>query len=212
MSGFNEAQIEAQHNGSEFEKEIGASFEGYFREGVAHLSFMPVPTRPIFKSGMMQRVQTGKAPFDVYGAARRRFIKLKHVQGAELGVGGVDVAVMIGCELKATSEPKRSIAIVKPKGDSAGVEYHQLFALSTLAKMGGIARVVWNNGGQVGVLREEKIIYAFEVYEQSRLLEERGKGKGPHGSRSIAWEMFEPVNYERVGGVQCLHWLKLEDE
>jgi hypothetical protein len=54
-----------------------------------------------------------------------------------------NLAQMVGAELKSTSKHEASLSIVKPKCDGSGLEFHQLDALALLARMGGIARVVW---------------------------------------------------------------------
>jgi hypothetical protein len=46
------------------------------------------------------------------------------------------------------------VPIVKPDKHASGIAYHQLAALALVARMGGMARIVWDNGGQIGVLRE----------------------------------------------------------
>jgi hypothetical protein len=103
------------------------------------------------------------------------------------------------------------LPIVHPDAKSGdGVQYHQLEALALLAQMGGVARIVWNNGGEVGALTEAGILAAFTIYCASLESERRGKGKGAVGSRSIRWTSFKPVPWANVGGVLCLDWLRID--
>jgi hypothetical protein len=128
-------------------------------------------------------------------------------------VGFPLVAIMVGAELKASGEPETSIPLVKPKQDGHGIEAHQLDALALLARMGGIARIVWDNGGEIGVLRNEGILAAHAIFMASLASEDRGKGKGLVGSRSIKWERFEKVDHAaNIGGTVTVDWLLADAE
>lgn len=190
--------------GNDFEKRIEPSFVAYAKIGRAYLDFMPVPTRVIGKRGGMKfpvRVADGKAPFDVYGYAPK---------AVQVGSATFDIAVFVGAELKSSNEPQTSLPIVKPDNHAKGLAYHQLEALALVARMGGIARVVWDNGGEVGILGEAQILHHHLVYEASRRSEEAGRGKGKVGSRSIPWASFQKVKpTEPVGGAIIIDWLIL---
>jgi hypothetical protein len=190
----------AAKGGKEFEKRIGATFGPYAKTGYAYVAFMPIPMAP---RGMMGKcmvyVPKGKAPFDVYGFAPRT-----------AGSPPESSAVFVGAELKRTKDHQTRLPIVHPDAESGdGLKYHQLWALANVAKYGGVARVVWDNGGEVGYLDEQRIAVALAVYDQSLATERRGKGMGPQGSRSIPWENFQPVDDAAIGGVVGLHWLIL---
>ncbi len=83
---------------------------------------------------------------------------------------------------------------------------------SLLARLGGIARVVWDNGGQIGVLKEEDILAAHAIYQASMDSEARGKGKGARGGRSIKWEQFMPVVDRNIAGVIGPDWLVIGED
>jgi hypothetical protein len=211
MVSASRANAAARAAGSAFEQSVGRSFEGYASQGVAYLDFMPIPTRAIRVPGFkgVAYVPCGHAPFDVYGHRPRMVFRQPAPNGTTIN-RPVQLAVMVGAELKTTKDHEKNLSIVHPESDSHGLEYHQLYALALLARMGGVARIVWDNGGQVGVASEDSIVLAYEVYEQSLASERRGNGKGPRGSRSIPWTAFKPVDYGNVGGVICLDWLKVE--
>jgi hypothetical protein len=139
------------------------------------------------RGGIPLRVRVGKGPFDIIGYL-------------------LADARMIGCELKS-SQQKNSLAIVQPKGDSAGLQYHQLTALAELAISGGIARVVWQNGGRIGVIGNSKIITAWRVYEEVLKSEASGRSV-PLGAKSVPWEAFTPVDYTNLYGVVAIDWLR----
>jgi hypothetical protein len=121
-----------------------------------------------------------------------------------------NVAVFVGAELKSTRDHETSLSIVHPDSDSHGLEYHQLDALALVARIGGIARIVWDKRGAYGVLEEDQIIVAHAIHEQS-LASERN-GKGPFGSRSIKWSLFKMVDYASFGGVVAIGWLMLGEK
>jgi hypothetical protein len=196
----------ARDGGNSFEKQIGATFPVYAQGGKAFLDFMPLPMTPCGRRGSHGEplyIPKGKAPFDVYGHAPRRL--------QDKGANTFDLAVFVGAELKHTKDVQPSLSIVHPDAESGdGLKFHQLDALALVARMGGVARVVWDNGGQVGVLSESGILAAHAIYSASLASERRGKGKGPVGSRSIKWTAFKPVEWENLSGVVALNWLKID--
>jgi len=150
---------------------------------------MPRPTRVI---GMINNrpniVLAGKPPFDVYGYLYRD-------------------AITVGAELKA-SKRKTSLPIVAPDKSGDGIQYHQLDALAGLAQCGGIARIIWNNGGEIGVIRNDDIITAWTTYNHAFKSERSGKNV-PFGSKSITWDVFKPVDYTAMWGTVGIDWLML---
>jgi len=178
----------SQRMGASFEKEIERSFEGYSRGHVARLDFMPTPVRQIgMRDGVPMYVRTGKAPFDVYGYRLRD-------------------AVMIGAELKANSHPQTSLALVGPEASGSGVQFHQLDALAGLAQAGGMARLVWDNGGEILVLTSAGIVTAWQAFTQA-LTSERSNRTAQPGAKSIKPENFTPVDYTNLNGIIAVDWL-----
>jgi len=195
----------ARDKGTGLEKEVGRSFEAYAKIGRAYLDFMPLPMSPCgirhphTKAPLY--IPKGKAPFDVYGHAPLP-------AGPEKD--GKRLSVFVGAELKASNNPETSLPIVKPDAHASGIAYHQLAALALVARLGGIARVVWDNGGEIGVLGNDAIMAAHAIYEASLMSEIRGKGKGAAGARSIKWERFQVVDHANIGGIVCIDWLRME--
>jgi penicillin-binding protein-related factor A (putative recombinase) len=153
-----------------FEKQIGDTFESYRAAGVAELFFLFPPMRVVGMIGKMPaHIPCGKAPYDV--------------SGYFIGSG-----VAIGAELKQTAEHENSLSIVGPEKKGSGLHYHQLQALLELHRAGGSAFLLWNNGGEIGLLDGARIAVVSVGYEASL------KSKNPaRGSRSIPWGMFAPV-------------------
>lgn len=174
--------------GAGFEHEIGVSFEAYKDGGVALLAFMPVPTVVIRRErGVPLRVSKGKAPFDVYGYM--------------VGTGR-----FVGAELKH-SERSTSLAIIGPGRKGSGLQFHQLDALALLAQNGGVARIVWDNDGEIGILTEDEIIVAWRVFVETMKSEASGK-QAIHNSKSIKWGLFTVVDYTNLHGVVAIDWLR----
>lgn len=160
-----------------FEKAIGDTFQAYRSAKVANLIFLHPPMRI---GGMLGKVpcfvQSGRAPFDV---------------------GGIyydNAGTAIGAELKETKDHEHSLSIVHPDKKGSGLQYHQLAALVDVHKAGGVALVVWSNGGEVGVLTGEKIVLAKMQYDTSLAAEKAGKIVAK-GTRSILWGQFKPSKY-----------------
>lgn len=163
-----------KNQGKSFEKLIGETFAIYARNSVANLMFMPVPTRVVGFDGHHPKLVTcGKGPFDVIGYL-------------------LSDARMVGAELKS-SVRKASLPIVGPGKEGDGLQYHQLEALAFLASAGGEARIVWDNGGEIGVLGNSPILTAKGIYDQSIASEQSGKEVN-RGGRSLAWEMFRRID------------------
>jgi hypothetical protein len=171
-------------SGSEFEKRIDTDLKVYAMAGVANLAMLPVPTKTIFFGGQTKIIRTGDSPFDVWGYT---------TPGART----------IGAELK--SIVRNNLPIVEHGKSGDGIHYHQLCALARLAEAGGIARIVWENEGQIGVLKGEQIIVAKAVFDVTQ------KGSRD-GGRSIPWSAFATAKLEAVGPrrLEIVNWLMLE--
>lgn len=165
------------HLMNEFEKQIGNTFQAYRDSKTAGLVFLHPPMRI---AGMLGRVpcfvQAGKAPFDIAGMYYDK-------QGT-----------VIGAELKETREHEHSLPIVGPGKKGNGLQYHQLEALVSVADNGGVALVLWSNGGEIGVLEGDAIRLAKVQYDAS-LKAEAAKKTPAKGSRSILWGLFKPVKH-----------------
>lgn len=164
----------AKNKGSWFEQQIARTFDEYDQRNLARLMLLPVPTRVVRFKGKTLVVQQKKAsPFDVIGY--------------RVGTGQ-----MIGAELK-TSQRKNRLPIVAPGHKGDGIQFHQLEALGLLHEAGGDARVVWDNGGQIGVLAGEDVAVAYRAYLHVLSSEASGRG-AKDGAKSLAWEQFAEVD------------------
>jgi hypothetical protein len=177
----------AKKSGSAFENKIAETFPAYAAAGRAYLDLLSPPMSPC---GMRGRrpvfVQAGKAPFDVYGYTRK--------------------GVIVVAELKTTGERNPSLPIIADGKHASGLAAHQLAALAQVARCGGIARLVWNNGGEVRALQNEEILVAAAVYEQATSY------SPAVGAKSIRWERFATVFEVSMRGTDGLvqDWLNEE--
>ena len=182
--------VDDGRRGRGFEKLIGLSFDGYAAASLARFDFMPTPTKVIgSRNGRLVLVQCGKPSFDIYGYT-------------------IANATFIGAELKSSGR-KTSLPIVNPKNHGGGLQLHQISALASVAQSGGIARIVWENGGDIGILTNDDIILAADVYMHAMATENSGR-KPKSGTKSIEWEKFTPVIYESFGGVIAPEWLRYD--
>jgi len=158
-----------------FEKLIGQTLQAYRDAKIANLIFIHPPMRPV---GMMGKVpcfiQSGKSPFDMAGIYYDR-----------AGTG-------IGVELKETAEHDHSMSIVHPEKRGNGIHYHQLSGLVEVHKAGGVALLLWSNGGEIGALNGEDLHLAKVQYDASLKAEAANKTPA-RGSRSILWGRFNLV-------------------
>ncbi|MCC7147148.1 MAG: hypothetical protein IT443_11940 [Phycisphaeraceae bacterium] len=188
--------LKTEPRGRPLERLIAGTFPAYAEAKLAQLSVMPVPMAPcgIFhpKHRRMLYVPKGKAPFDVYGWVMT-------------GLG-----IFIGAELKETRR-KTSLSIRMPDDSGGeGMQFHQLHSLASLASAGGLARLVWSNDGELGVLKGERIAEAFNAVWTAWISKQSGKKAMP-GSRSIPWEKFDSVAYRPIGGQAIPDWLEMGD-
>lgn len=170
---------------NEFERRIGETFDQIEGVGLAHLSWMYPPMKPAGRIGRVPTfVQIGKGDYDVIGYY--------------LATGQC-----IGAELKESGERLTSIPIRKKEGRGSGLQFHQLDRLAQLARAGGRAVLVWNNGGEVGTITNPIIIERYDAYRLSLKAEDR-KQRVANGARSIPWGRFTPV---RTGMNDAPLWL-----
>lgn len=164
------------NRGAGFEKLIDRTLEVYALREAAWIARMPVPTAPAGRDrrGVPLRRLCGPAPYDLYGFAND--------------------GVAIGCELKESNQ-RPSLPIVAPGHKGDGLQYHQLDALANLALHHGIARIVWSNGGQVGVLGGAELVLAWRTYNTAMT------GKARRGDKSIQWEQFREAKSSLPGGL-----------
>ncbi len=174
---------------TDFEGEIRKSLLAYSEAGIASLDFLPVSTAPYTKSrsdaGQPLRVVAGKNPFDIFGWM-------------------LDGAKFVACELRLSRSREERLSIVAPEENGMGLHFTQLDALAHAAMAGGLAHVVWSNGGELGVLDGPQIILAHTIYLPNLAAVKQNQ---PTGSKSIRWERFKPVEYDTVGIRVVPNWL-----
>lgn len=186
-----------RRKGEHFEEQIERGFDAYWRAGLAMMAKMPVPTRQVGRksAGPPQIVRCGASPFDFYGMSLldARFIAM---------------------EAKA-SGPKPSLRIVLPmlkgnkvvEGQGNGLKLHQIESLAQVAENGGIARVVWNNGGEVMALTERSIINACDDAMTAWKIKQAG-GLPEQGTCSIRFEQFIYCDAGSYGDIEIeTDWL-----
>ena len=185
--------------GNSFEKQIEGTFAPYVKAGIAKMDRMPVPMAPCGirhpKTQAPLYRPASRPPFDIYGWTMR-------------------FGTFIGAELKST-ERRDTLPIVMPKlvagnlvtGKGSGLKFHQLDCLNSVAASGGFAKLVWMNGGEIGVLNEDAIRDAYTVAWENWQAGLRGLDTPLRGTRSIPWTRFSPVSHRVVGGVLIPDWL-----
>lgn len=185
---------------AEFEQLIEKTFPAYLEALQARLYRIPPKFVPVWKKGQegppLFRL-AGKGPFDVLGYRINPF--------------SADAAGVIGAEIKHTGQPATSLPIIIPPRDSAGIDLHQLESLAHIAMSNGIARIIWNNGGRVCILREPQIILAYQIV-MGAVESEMAKKEVPSGAKSIKATLFEEVQTRVIGHVPIYDWLALPKE
>jgi len=167
-------------NGKRFEKELDHTFDSLMRsEGVAFLARMSEPTAPMCIHGRHARVLCGQAPYDFFGMLK----------------GGKHIAM----EAKHNDKRKASLPIIGEKRKGSGLQWHQLQALATVAEHGGIARIVWDNGGVVMAIGNDKIMAVQRMYKDG-------------GRKSIPADLFEVCEQCLSNGVPYIAWLNAESD
>jgi hypothetical protein len=167
---------------TESEKTVEKSFDEYRSMGLAELNFVFPRMRPCGKSGtgMLLWVQVAKAPFDVAGYMME---------------GGKTVA----CEIKENSERTTAMTIVDAGKKGTGLQYHQLAALVAVHKAGGYACVVWDNGGEWGLLDGQRLTHAKAAFDTAKKAKEEGYPRASRGSFSILWGNFQRISFTPKG-------------
>lgn len=157
------------------EKAIERSFMEYESSNTATLMVLFPKMRPATSiKGRLMWVQVAKAPYDVAG--------FFHGSGR-----------YIAAEIKETGKPQTSLPIIAPGGKGGGIKYHQLAALVDVHRRGGYAVVVWENGGQWGVMGGSALAEAKREYDLSVAAQRAGYPNTQPGARSLAWARFKPV-------------------
>lgn len=173
---------------NKFEKDFEDKFPAIRKKTGAFLYRLYPPTKIGGMRGTMPCwIQTGRALFDVAGWLPT---PLQTLDGKK-----VKANLAIGIELKETKDVHSSLRIVGDDGSGSGLQAHQLEALAAVHRDGGIARVLWNNGGVVAVLDGEEIAQAHFTYGVSVQAEKMRK-KPALGSRSIPWSLFRRVEFD----------------
>jgi penicillin-binding protein-related factor A (putative recombinase) len=168
------------NRGKPFEELLERTFDPMiYSDGVSFLAKMPVPTAPTKHAGRHLRVLKGKAPYDFYGMMR----------------GGK----FIGMEAKHNDEHHTSLRIVGPTQQGEGLKFHQLEAVAKVAMDGGIARIVWENGGVITHLCNQGILAVHESYNNG-------------GRKSIPADLFEICDHKTSQGIPYVDWLCAEKE
>lgn len=172
---------------TDFEKVMEKSAIEYLSAGIADMQFlwpkMQMTGQYIGKAPAF--IQVGKAPYDMTGYF-------------------LDGARTIACEVKENGERKTSLAIQAPDKDGTGLKYHQLEALVRVHQAGGLASVVWNNGGEIGYLEGTRLVAAKAAMDTSLKAQKLGMPNAKEGRRSILWGNFVPV---KVNGQGVPLWL-----
>lgn len=164
-----------------FEKVMEKSFAEYSSTAVAYLQFLHPRMRMAGYLGKAPAfVQVAKAPFDVDGYY-------------------LDSARFIACEIKETAERKHSLAIISPNKKGSGLQYHQLEALVNAHNAGALAVVVWNNGGDIGIVDGTRLRAAKAAMDTSLKAQAEGYPNTAKGSRSILFGNFTPVTLNGAG-------------
>lgn len=173
---------------NQFEKDFEAKFLVIRTKTNAFLRPLHAPMRIGGMRGTMPCwIQVGRALFDVAGWKEQT---LFNEHGDK-----VKVAAYVAIELKENKDVKSTLRIVGDDGSGSGVQAHQLEALASVHRAGGISRILWNNGGIVAVLDGDEIAQAHFSYGVSVQAEKMRKGFAK-GTRSIPWALFRRVDFE----------------
>lgn len=170
-------------SGRDFEKQFEAMFPIIRKKTGAFLHRLYPPVRGAGMRGTMPVfVIVGRATYDVGGWQPLPVLFRE----------GTKLAQAIGIELKANKQRHSSMPIIGKDGHGSGLQAHQLESLAALHRDGGVARVLWNNGGVIGVLEGPMIAKTFYDYGVSVEVEKLGK-KPAFGSRSVRWDAFRSL-------------------
>lgn len=179
----------AQRTGDRFERELLKQFAAYEEAGIATIWKAPEPTVPTGRKGgggVPLYRKGGKSPFDFFGIYQ--------------------TGVFIGLEAKRSSSTATSMQIQFDRESGSGIKIHQLQALAAVAKAGGMARIVWDNGGVSQVMRGLEIMGWASHAEQVQAMIDKG-ATIKRGLKSIKAEHFAIVGSIRIGHVDYPDWL-----
>lgn len=172
-----------------FERQIEKSFAEYKSSRIACLMFLYPKMR---MAGHLKNtpafVQVAKSPYDISGYY-------------------YETGRYIACELKESSGRETSLPMIAPGKRGTGLQYHQLEALVDVHDAGGLACLVWNNGGEIGYLDGSRLKAAKSALDTSIEAERLGLPNATRGQRSILWGNFQLV-HELPNGVPL--WLPKE--
>lgn len=172
-----------------FEKKVELSFIEYSTAKIAFLQFLFPKMRMAGYIGKSPGfVQVAKAPYDV--------------DGYYIGTGRY-----IACEIKENADHHPSMRLIPPDKDGTGLQYHQLSALVAAHDAGGLAVLLWDNGGEVGILDGTRLAAAKSAIDTSIKAAKEGYPDGVKGLRSVPWGSFQPV---KINGSGVPLWLPLD--
>jgi hypothetical protein len=170
---------------NQFELDFEEKFPSIRKKCKAFLYRLYPKMRCIGMRGTMPAwILVGRALFDVAG-------------WLPVTLDGQTVAQNIGIELKDTKQRHTSLKIVGADGSGSGVQAHQLEALAAVHRDGGVACILWSNGGITGVLDGQYIRKSFYDYGVSLQAEKMGKTPAK-GARSIPWSLFREVDLDET--------------
>lgn len=141
--------------GESFEQLLDKAHRGFDEHGIAKVRRLPVPTKAI---GARMRVIVARQGYDYVGTF-----------GPNAGPTadpGAWHGLTIAMEAKSNAERKGTMRIIRDKKDGAGIQWHQLQALSeAYAEWGAAAALVWRNGADRLVLMPDVITAAAREAE-----------------------------------------------
>lgn len=173
---------------TEFEQIIERTFPAIRAKTGAFLYWLYPKTRMVGMRGTMPCfAMVGRALFDVAGWLPKT---ITDHDGYDRKVN-----LAVGIEVKETSKLHSSMRIVGDDGSGSGLQAHQLEALAAVHRDGGIARLVWNNGGMVGMITGEQLAHIHFTYGVSVQAEKMRKVPSM-GSRSIPWNQFIKFDFD----------------
>ncbi len=163
-----------------FEKTIQKSFDEYAAR--AYLMILHPQMRCVGTRGgkVPLWVQVAKAPFDIAGLY-------------------LDNGRYIAVELKENASRHTSLQIIGPGKKGTGLQYHQLEGLVTVHEAGGLALVLWDNAGEVGLIDGPRLKAAKSAYDTALKAAAAGYPNGARGVKSIPWGNFAPVTIGNGG-------------
>lgn len=181
---------------TEFEKRVESKFSLIRQRSKAFLFWLFPPTRCVGMRGTCPvHVIVGRALFDIAGWIPTSGDFFGEAEAVPPLPSDQRAAITVGIEVKENGDWHTSMRIIAEDGSGSGLQAHQLEALAAVHRDGGIARVLWSNGGQIGVLGGEEIAAAWFNYGVSVQAEKMRK-EPAKGSRSIPWSLFTVIDFD----------------